>query len=81
MATIEVTVCDKQDCKKKNTTHNAVWCCTEGDPSGNGSNSWDYEFDLCPEHQNEWMRKHKLGQEGPEASKILRKLKINYRVR
>lgn len=78
---VTVTLCDKEDCKKKNTTHNKVWAYTEGDPSGNGSNSWDYTFDLCPEHQREWMLKHKLGQEGSEAREILRKLKINYRVR
>ena len=75
-----VTVCDKEDCGKTNTTRNEVWSHTEGDPSGNGSNSWDYTFDLCPEHQKEWNRKWD-GEEGPTAGKALRKLKINYRVR
>jgi hypothetical protein len=77
---VTVTICDKEDCKKKNTTRNEAWAYTEGDPSGNGSNSWDYTFDLCPEHQKEWVRKGE-GTTGPEAREILRKLKINYRVR
>lgn len=77
---VTVTVCDKTDCKKKNTTRNEVWAYTEGDPSGNGSNSWDYTFDLCPEHQKEWERKWD-GEEGPKARAVLQKLKINYRVR
>lgn len=64
---VTVTVCDKEDCKKKNTTRNEVWACTEGDPSGNGSNSWDYTFDLCPEHQTEFTRKGH-GLEGPGSA-------------
>ena len=77
---VTVTICDKEDCKKKNTTRNEVWAFTEGDPSGNGSNSWDYTFDLCPEHQKEWERKWN-GEDGPKARAALTKLKINYRVR
>jgi hypothetical protein len=77
---VTVTVCDKKDCGKKRTTRNEVWAYTEGDPSGNGSNSWDYCFDLCPEHQKEWDRKGG-DKRGPEASAVLTKLKISYRVR
>ena len=78
---VTVTLCDKEGCKKKNTTFHESWAYTEGDPSGNGSCSWNYRFDLCPEHSKEWARRSGNELEGPKAGELLRKLKINYRIR